>query len=161
MPPRWGRREFSSLECPPTAGVGAGGRADGIGGVQVKLPVYLIGESIRLTKLKGKVTNDILDFIETDITGFAVSVCCKEKFEYKDVEPKLIFEAVDGAKKHFVFKPPFQVNASGFKCEHFKEWGLELVQGEPTESPPCAEASHGNHVYLMPFFLTMTKCSQY
>ena len=119
---------------------------------QVKLPVYLIGESIRLTKLKGKVTNDILDFIETDITGFAVSVCCKEKFEYKDVEPKLIFEAVDGAKKHFVFKPPFQVNASGFKCEHFKEWGLELVQGEPTESPPCAEASHGNHVYLMPFF---------
>ena len=114
---------------------------------QVKLPVYLIGKSIKLTKLKGKVPNDILDFIETDITGFAVSVCCKEKFEYKDIEPKLIFEAVDGAKKHFVFVPPFQANASGFKCDHFKEWGFDLVQGELTELFPCAEASHGNRIF--------------
>ena len=66
-------------------------------------PVYLIDKSIKLTKLKGKVPNDILGFIETDITGFVTSVCCKEKIEYKDLEPKLIFEAVDTAKKHQYF----------------------------------------------------------
>ena len=81
-------------------------------------------------------------FIESDIMDFVTSVCGHEKTKLEDLQPKLIFEAIDN-KERFVFVPPFQVNASGFKYNQFKEWGLELIQKDPIQLPTCA--THGSH----------------
>ena len=123
----------------------------------VKLPSYLIYKTIKITSLEGKVPKEVLQFMAEDVVGCVNSVC-KEDSEYKDLRPHLKFKAIDNSKKYFMFVPPLQSNASGLKFEHFSDWGLEVVEKPDINLISCSEEGHGNHTFLLPFFLIIRKC---
>ena len=90
---------------------------------QAKLPSYLINKTIRLDKLRGKVSDDILAFIKSDVTDFATTVCGKKD----NLEGQLYFLALNSAKEYFIFEIPFQASASKVKIDCLKQWGIENI----------------------------------
>ena len=121
---------------------------------QAKLPNYLINKTIKLDRLQGKVPDDILAFIKSDVTDFTTTVCGKKD----DLEGKLYFLVLNSIKEYFIFEPPFQASASKVKFVNLKRWGIEMATTSPTKLTQCRDKSHGNHAFLLPFFWMMFNC---
>ena len=121
---------------------------------EVRLPSYLSCRgSVSLEKVKDRLSNDMYQFIKSDLEEFAAVL------KPSGSEQPKSFKKVNG--QMWLFSMPYHVILSEIKLPGLISWGIEMQEGEPVSIKQCDEISHYGHSYLAPFHLMNSEVFTY